>query len=330
MIRFATIGTNFIVDWFLEAAKKEERLVHAAVYSRRESTGRAFADKYGVEKVYTDLQELAEAEDIDAVYIASPNFLHCSQAILMMENGKHVLCEKPISSSYAELVRMGEAAEENNVVLLEAMRPAYDPGMEMVRDYMERLGKIRRVTFRFCQYSSRYDKFKAGQIENAFRPELSNGALMDIGVYCIHPLLMLFGKPQRICADAVFLKDSIDGEGTIVAGYPDMLAELSYSKITNGISLSEIQGEEGVLTIDRIADPEELVLYPRKGEKETIHVEKEENNMVYEIRKWCSLIEGEEDKQKELRISLMEMEMMDEVRRQIHLTFPSDEVYTRC
>ncbi|WP_270395248.1 Gfo/Idh/MocA family protein [Mediterraneibacter massiliensis] len=325
MIRFATIGTNFIVDLFLEAAGQCSRLMHTAVYSRSRDTGEQFAKKHGVNTVYTDLTELAEAEEIDAVYIASPNFLHCEQAVLMLEHKKHVLCEKPICSNYKEFMRMKQAAQTNNAVLLEAMRPAYDPGIAAVKENLSKLGKIRRVTLRFCQYSSRYDKFNAGQIENAFRPELSNGALMDIGVYCVHPLLLLFGKPNRIQADAVFLENGVDGEGTILAGYPDMLAELSYSKITNGMAESEIQGEEGILIIDRLVDPKELRILCRKKEEERIQIDKSENNMIYEIERWCDLIEGKVPSEKALHISAMEMEMMDEVRRKLQIVFPADK-----
>lgn len=326
MIRFATIGTNFIVDLFLEAAGQCSRLMHTAVYSRSRDTGEQFAKKHGVNTVYTDLTELAEAEEIDAVYIASPNFLHCEQAVLMLEHKKHVLCEKPICSNYKEFMRMRQAALTNNVVLLEAMRPAYDPGMAAVKENLPKLGKIRRASFRFCQYSSRYDKFKVGQIENAFKPELSNGALMDIGVYCVHPLLLLFGKPDRIQADAVFLENGVDGEGTILAGYPDMLAELSYSKITNGTAESEIQGEEGILIIDRLVDPKELRILYRKKEDEKIRLQKPENNMLYEIERWCDLIEKKLPSEEALHISAMEMEMMDEVRRKLQIVFPADKV----
>lgn len=76
---------------------------------------------------------------------------------------------------------MRKAALENQAVLLEAMRSVYSPGFQAVRENLHKLGKIRRVSFQYCQYSRRYDNFKKGIIENAFNPALSNGALMDIG-----------------------------------------------------------------------------------------------------------------------------------------------------
>ena len=90
---------------------------------------------------------------------------------------------------------------------------------------LQKLGKIRRVTFQMCQYSSRYDKFKNGIIENAFRPELSNGSLMDIGVYCVHPMVKILGKPDRVMASCVKLHNGVDGMGTILASYDEQGAQ---------------------------------------------------------------------------------------------------------
>ena len=75
MIRFATIGTSAIVDRFLEAAALCEGLVHTAVFSRKKETAKAFAKKHGAEFIYTDLKELAESSDIDAVLLQLKKFL---------------------------------------------------------------------------------------------------------------------------------------------------------------------------------------------------------------------------------------------------------------
>lgn len=91
MIRYGTIGTNFIVDRFQEAAMENPGLHYSAVYSRNQETAGNFAAKYGVETTYTDLNAFACADDLDAVYIASPNRLHYGQAALLLSHGKHVL-----------------------------------------------------------------------------------------------------------------------------------------------------------------------------------------------------------------------------------------------
>ena len=81
---------------------------------------------------------------------------------------------------------------------MEAMKNVHSPGFHAMMDNLYKIGTVRRATIQYCQYSSRYDKFKKGIIENAFNPKLSNGALMDIGSYCIHFLASLFGKPEKI------------------------------------------------------------------------------------------------------------------------------------
>lgn len=93
MMRFGVVGTNWITDRFLGAARLIEDFQLTAVYSGTGERGREFAQKYGAEAVFTDIGEMAESDVIDAVYIASPNSLHKDQAVTFMKSGKHVLCE---------------------------------------------------------------------------------------------------------------------------------------------------------------------------------------------------------------------------------------------
>ena len=127
MIRYGTIGTNFIVDRFQEAAMENPSLHYSAVYSRNQETAGNFAAKYGVETTYTDLNAFACADDLDAVYIASPNSFHYEQAALLLSHGKHVLCEKPVTSNARELEHLIQLAGQNNVILLEAIRSIFTP-----------------------------------------------------------------------------------------------------------------------------------------------------------------------------------------------------------
>ena len=128
MIRYGTIGTNFIVDRFQEAAMENPSLHYSAVYSRNQETAGNFAAKYGVETTYTDLNAFACADDLDAVYIASPNSFHYEQAALLLSHGKHVLCEKPITSNARELEHLIQLAGQNNVIYCAAsLRPATRP-----------------------------------------------------------------------------------------------------------------------------------------------------------------------------------------------------------
>ena len=323
--RIATIGTGKIVRRFLAGVSKCSMLEYQAVYSRTEEKAKAFAAEYGVKKYYTTLEGLAQDPDIDGVYIASPNFLHCEQAVFLMEHGKHVLVEKPVASNERELERMQQAASRNHVVFLEAMRSIFAPGYKAIQENLPKLGQIRRVTLQYCQYSSRYDNFKNGIIENAFKPELSNGSLMDIGVYCVYALALLFGMPEKIQAQGVFLENGVDGAGTIIGIYPDKQAELLYSKITDSSTPSQIQGEEANMLIYQVGRVQELTICYRNGETQHISIDLDPDDMVYEAQTWADCILNHKETKAYDQYSRMEMKIMDEARRLIGIHFPADQ-----
>lgn len=158
------------------------------------------------------------------------------------------------------------------------------------------LVRIRRVTFQMCQYSSRYDKFKNGIIENAFRPELSNGSLMDIGVYCVHPMVKILGKPDCVMASCVKLHNGVDGMGTILASYDEQgaQAELIYSKITDSPVPSQIQGEDGTMYMESLPILTKVWIRYRDKSREDISFELKDpgNNMNYEIAEFMRIAEA--------------------------------------
>ncbi|MFR3450614.1 MAG: hypothetical protein ACLTSX_02130 [Collinsella sp.] len=119
---------------------------------------------------------------------------------------------------------------------------------------------------RFGKYSSRYDEILAGRHTNIFDCAMASGSLMDIGVYCVEPLIELFGAPERIFATGALLNDEtrgltngpIDGSGVVLASYPGMTAVLAHSKTTNDLSDSQIEGELGTLTVHGISAPSSM------------------------------------------------------------------------
>ena len=130
-MKLGIVGSNFISDWLIEAAGQVPEAEICAVYSRKQETGDAFAGRHGIPNVYTDYDKFLESE-IDAVYIATPTYAHCGQAIEAMKHKKHVLCEKILAVNEREAAAMFTCAEENGVVLLEAMRPDFDPAYNPV------------------------------------------------------------------------------------------------------------------------------------------------------------------------------------------------------
>ncbi|NUH83893.1 Gfo/Idh/MocA family oxidoreductase [Bacillus firmus] len=326
MVRFGIVGTNWITERFLKAALQAEDFQLTAVYSRTEEKAKKFAGNYGVERTFTDLQTMAASGEIDAVYIASPNSLHAEQAIIFMKHNVHVLCEKPIASNIKELQTMIAAARENNVLLMEALKSTFMPNFLAVKENLHKIGQVRRYFASYCQYSSRYDAYRQGTVLNAFNPEFSNGSIMDIGIYCIYPLVALFGKPEEIKATGYKLESGVDGEGSIVLKYPDMDAVIMYSKITNSSLPAEIQGEEGNIVIDKISTPEKVELHYRNGEKEDLTQDQLSDSMYYEAKEFIRLVQAgkTESDINSFANSMITMEIIEEARRQIGVVYPAD------
>ncbi|AJY76753.1 Gfo/Idh/MocA family protein [Paenibacillus beijingensis] len=326
MIRFGVIGTNRITDEFISAGKHIADFAVTAVYSRTAERAAEFAAKHDIAHTYSSIEEMAGSGEIDAVYIASPNSFHAQQAVICMNYGLHVLCEKPIASNMAELQSMIEAAQTNGVLLMEAMKNTYLPGLINLREHLPKIGTVRRYFASYCQYSSRYDAYKAGTVLNAFNPVFSNGALMDIGIYCLYPLIYLFGNPSRVQATGLMLESGVDGQGSILASYPDMDALIIYSKITDSHLPSEIQGEEGSIVINRINNPTAIEIRYRDGRVEDISEPADKPAMFYEIEGFMELIRSGklQSPVNSHPNSLGSMEMMVEARKQFGLVYPAD------
>ncbi|KYG34378.1 Gfo/Idh/MocA family protein [Alkalihalobacillus trypoxylicola] len=326
MIRFGVIGTNWITERLLDSAKEVKDFHLAAVYSRTIERANEFADKWGAVHRFDSLEKMAKSTELDAVYIASPNTFHADQAILFLSEGKHVLCEKPIAANRSEMERMSTLAHSNQVALMEAMKTTLMPGFHTLKDHLPKIGKIRRVVANFCQYSSRYDAYKNGEVLNAFKPELANGALMDIGVYCLYPIIQLFGEPLKSNSNAYMLDSGVDGNGSLTLTYHDMEALLIYSKITNSYLPSEIQGEKGCITIEKFSEMNGITIHYNSGDVEPIHVEEKLPAMSYELLEFVKLIK--EKKVESLinshQTSTLTLKVMDAARKQIGLHFPND------
>ena len=209
------------------------------MYSRSLKKAQEFGGKYGAKYFYDNLDEMFKS-GIEAVYIASPMALHEEQSIKALNAGLHVLCEKIATTTIASFKKIKKAAELNDKLFMEAMISTTTPTFKSIKENLNKIGKIRRVVFQFNQYSSRYDKLKDGIIENAFRPELGNGALTDIGVYTIEPIVNLFGKPKNIVGNNYKLSTGAISHGSAILGYDDFEAIVMYSKICNSYSYSEI------------------------------------------------------------------------------------------
>lgn len=321
---FGIIGTNFISDWFISSlpfAKSEAR----AVYSRKKETGEIFAAKHGIPYVFDDLDAFLKSDAFDAVYVASPNFLHEAQSIRALNAGKHVLVEKPAAPSLAGYLRMCEAAKRNRRVLMEALRPVHDSLLKRVKENLFRIGRVRSAHLEFCQYSSRYDKYKRGEYTNAFDPALSNAAILDIGIYPIGTAAWLFGAPTRIKGESVLLPTGFEGAGEGVLHYGDFTVSVTYSKIADSVLPSYILGEAGGVTVDKLTLPTRAVFRLRTGEELTLTREETEapNNMFEETLDFIRAVDDGVLLPMEASTATA-LSISDTLRRASGVVFPSD------
>lgn len=220
---------------------------------------------------------------------------------------------------------MFRAAEENGVVLMEAMRSLYTPGFARLCGLVQAVGPVRSARIPYAKYSSRYGLVRQGKPTNIFSTEFATGALMDLGVYCVNLALGLFGAPKDIQASAVKLPNGADGAGAILARYDDKLVELAYSKITDGRLPGEVQGEQGTVLVHHPDEITRLEVLWRDGRREDITVQNPPNNLCGEVQQFLRLLGGAQGYEAAKGQTLAALALMDEARRQAGLHFAADE-----
>ena len=268
-MKYGVIGTGWIAKSFIDGARMLTQADFTAVYSRTEESGCRFAAENEIPKVYTSLEEFAKG-DFDAVYIASPNRLHYEQSKLMLQSGKHVICEKPITVEPEELEELQTLAKKNGLIYIEAIMYMFNPARELLKDAISKIGKITSVHFDFSQLSSKYPAYVRGELPNIFNPALATGCLMDLGIYCVYPALDLFGIPQKTTACAHFMESGADGSGNAALLYSDKLVNFTYSKLGQDRLGSQIFGDEGTITIESISKLTNMKLIAKNGDTQEI------------------------------------------------------------
>ena len=311
-VGFGVIGTGMISGLFAETLNSMSGAKLRAVYSRNLDTGRTYAEKYRAEKVYTDLSAMLSDPAVDAVYVASPTVCHAEHTVAALRKGKHVLCEKAFSTDYRSARLMLDTASECGLVLLEAMRPNHDPFYLKLSECIERIGTVRSAHLEYCQYSSRYDRFKNGILTNAFDPQMKNSAISDIGIYPFTVAVNLFGEPSEIQHGKVRLDNGFIGSGSLLLSYPEKTVTVTYSKLHDGMTPSVIEGELGTVTVDRITTPTRIELSLRAdGEKNVIKNGFSGCNMLFEISDFIDMIKGKKDNSPYLALTERVMRLLD-------------------
>lgn len=335
MVRFGIIGTGRISDWVLKGAAQDSRICITAVCSRTVEAAEAFisrnplADKA---RIYTAVKEMAADPEVDAVYIGTPNQTHCPYAITCLEAGKHVLCEKPLALNAAEGRMMIEAAQRKGLLLMEAMVSTLNPNFRALSSRIDEISPIRQYTSSFCQYSSRYEALKQGEVASSFKPGTA-GAMRDIGVYTLYPAVALFGRPSAVHGKLQMFRTAegdTDVHGTAHLEFKGMDAVLTWSKVCDSFQPTEIAGERGNLILDEIhiAHKAEMVPHaaPTSGQgpkpgRTLISEGLTFNEYYYEFKEFADLMEQGQTESacNSLQTSLIVLEIIDRILMQVNL-----------
>lgn len=326
-MNIATIGTGSIVEAILSAIGELDGVTSTAIYSRSREKAQWLADKYEIETIYTDLNELFCDSNVDLIYIASPNSLHYEQAVQAIQHGKHVVCEKPFTSNLREAESIIALAKEKQVLLFEAISNIHLPNMKFIQEQLSKLGQIRMIQCNYSQYSRKYDDLLAGQTPNVFNPEFSGGALMDINIYNLHLVMHLFGRPDTISYTANRHENGIDTSGIAVLKYPHFIAECVGSKDTRGMNFVLIQGEKGYLHVAEGANGcREIKLQIGTEEVRTYNVQNKANWLYYEWEVFKEIYDAEDYKRcyELLEHSRSVMQVLTEARKDAGIVFSAD------
>ncbi|WP_315502686.1 Gfo/Idh/MocA family oxidoreductase [Actinomyces radicidentis] len=355
-VRFGVIGAGFIARWFLEAVAVLPQAEVVAVTSAHADRAAAFAAEHGIGASYGSLPEMLAAgtpdgaTSFDVVYVGSPNALHAEQTVAALEAGFHVLVEKPFALRADEAEAMVASARRAGRFLMEGWLPAFEPGTAAVREALPRLSTGEAGPHRALlvkeQYSSRMDRFRAGELPPAFDPSLGGGSLMDLGVYPVSMAIHLFGRPARVRATGRLLRSGADSHGTVVLEYDrlpdgtptDLEVVCLHSKTSTNGTLSEVAADRAVLTLDDCQWPREVRLVTPDG-VEDLAVDAawpagavvpagagDPPVLARELAEVCRLVRSGERESglQPLSASLASVRVLEEARAQVGVRFPGD------
>jgi len=330
MISLGIIGTNWITEQFVRAAEETKAFSLTQVYSRTEEKAADFIADLGKKniKISTSLEDFFDSKDFDAVYIASPNALHFSQAKLALEHGKNVIVEKPSTSTIREFTLLDNLASEKDLYFFEAARQIHEPIFKKIQSYVdENRAELSGASLSYMKYSSRYDDYKAGKNPNIFNTKFSGGALYDLGVYTVYDAVVLFGQPDDVCYDAEILESGIDGSGTLTLKYSDFDVNILIGKTKNSYIQSEIYFNKKTLLMNSAGDITHVQLADENKNITTVPTTKSDNPMDSEAAEFARII-TENDKEtyeKLLKYARIVNRILEQARTSAGLVFEADK-----
>ena len=292
-----------------------------AVGSRDAKRAQEFADTYGIEKIYGSYEELAADPEVEVVYIATPNSMHFSNAMLCLKNGKHVLCEKPFTTNAGEAERLYSEADERGLFIMEAFwirfLPLYDKLLRIIET--KELGELRHVR---CDYGF---IAKGARRERKFKSELGGGALLDIGIYNLGFLHMLMGAaPETMASEVHFNEYGTDDFSVVQLKYPG--GRTAHSVQSIGLQMERqaaLYFDKATVYLPDFQTASSMTVKPVEGEAYTIEEPFEINGFEYEIREVTRCVRAGKTHSEifKPKDSVAVLRLMDEIRKSWNMKF---------
>lgn len=323
-IRFGIVGTGTIAHRFADAIKNVSNAELIAVASRTKENAEKFGDEFNIPVRFDSYEKMAESDVIDAAYIAVPHSGHIGCSCLMMKNGKHVLCEKPMAVNSYEAEEMFRCAKENDVLLMEAMWARLVPGtiemLEIVKNGC--LGEILGVEGKFC-YTMDEDEMD----HHVFNPENGGGSLLDVGVYGLNFASWYLGKDvEAINAQSDFYK-GVDSHTCVLMKYKSgAIADISSAILLKKPNEGFVYGTKGYAYLRRFYAPQEIEIHLNDGKIRTIPVPYSGNGFEEQITHFSDcVIKGlKESPVVTHEQTLYITRQMDEIRKITGIKYPQD------
>ena len=324
-INLGTIGSGVIVESILDQVVKTEDICLTAVYSRSGEKGSALAEKYGASRAFTDMKEFLRNPEVNCVYIASPNSLHYSQTKAALLAGKHVWCEKPFCTTVQEARELAALAEERNLMLVETVPTAFLPNLNVIRENLPRIGRLRLVQGNYSQYSSRYDALREERdLPNVFNPAFGGGCLVDINFYNVYLNVALFGKPQKVQYYPNLHSGGVDTSGILLLQYENFISQATGAKDTWYDNAFSIQGEDGFIQIPGGSNGLRQVRVVTRNSDETLNAQPDPERLSYEVRMLTDIFRTEDRKtlSRLMQTTISVMEVLEESRKSADIRYP--------
>lgn len=324
-MKTAILGAGTIIPDFLEASKHLDSIELYAIFGQESDLERMkeFKEQYGIENICHDYDELLNDEQLEVIYVALPNHLHYAFAKKALEKGKHVIVEKPFTSTYKQARELVELAKEKDKFVFEAIPNQYMPNYDETKKYVKQVGNVKIIQMNYSQYSRRYDLFKEGTVLPVFDPKKSGGALMDLNVYNIHYILGMFGKPKDIRYIAN-IERGIDTSGILTMQYDDFKCVCVAAKDCKAPVSINIQGDKGYIHSDEPANVYGSFSFAYNNEEaKKMNFNTDKPRMYHELKRFFNMLKADDKKgfSKVNQHTLNVMKVLDEAREQVGIEF---------